>query len=106
MSDLLKKGFYVGLGAALSGKEKAEKMLDELVKRGDVSPSQAREMFKEFAEKGQEKDAEWNEQGKAKMKERVKDLGFVTKDEYEILEARVVRLEKLLKDEGQPPMGT
>ncbi|MFD1020019.1 phasin family protein [Thalassobacillus hwangdonensis] len=100
MSDLLKRGFYLGLGAALSGKERLEKVLDELVQKGDVSPSQAREMFQEFVAKGEQKDKEWTEQGKAKMQARIKDLGFVTKEEYELLEARVKRLEKLHDDES------
>ncbi|SEA71883.1 Polyhydroxyalkanoate synthesis regulator phasin [Thalassobacillus cyri] len=101
MSDMLKKGFYLGLGAALSGKEKAEKLLDDLVQRGDVSPSQAREMFDEFMAKGMQKDAEWSEQGKEKMQQRAKEMGFVTKDELEILEARVQRLEKLHQDKSE-----
>lgn len=42
MSDLLKKGFHLGLGAAISGKEKFEKMVNEMVKHGDVSPAQAK----------------------------------------------------------------
>ncbi|WP_226581538.1 phasin family protein [Halobacillus litoralis] len=99
MSDLLKKGFHLGLGAALSGKEKFEKMVEEMVKRGEISPSQAKSMINNrmnnWITKGESKDKEWNEQAKAKFQDQMKELGFVSKEEYEILEARIKRLENL-----------
>ncbi|WP_181347736.1 phasin family protein [Thalassobacillus sp. CUG 92003] len=93
MSDLLRKGFHLGLGAAISGKERFEKLLDDAVKEGEVSPSQAREMANNFIQKGEKQDREWTEQSRAKMQDHIRELGFVTKEEYEILEARVQRLE-------------
>lgn len=99
MSDLLKKGFHLGLGAAISGKERFEKMVNEMVKRGEISPSQAKNMVNNWManwiEKGESKDKEWNEQAKAKYQDQMKELGFVSKEDYEKLEARVQRLESL-----------
>ncbi|MBN9655201.1 hypothetical protein GLW00_02150 [Halobacillus litoralis] len=99
MSDLLKKGFHLGLGAAISGKERFEKMVNEMVKRGEISPSQAKTMvnnwMNQWIAKGQSKDKEWNEQAKARFQDQMKELGFVSKEEYEKLEARIERLENL-----------
>ncbi|QAS53250.1 phasin family protein [Halobacillus litoralis] len=95
MSDLLKKGFHLGLGAALSGKEMFEKMVNEMVKRGEISPSQAKSMVNNWITKGETKDKEWNHQAKAKMQDQMKELGFVSKEDYEKLEARVQKLESL-----------
>ncbi|MCP3027513.1 phasin family protein [Halobacillus sp. A5] len=91
--SLLRKGFYLGLGAAISGKEKFEKVLNEMVSKGEVSPKEAREMMNSWVAKGEEKNSEWNEQAQARMQEHVKELGFVTREEYELLEARLTRLE-------------
>ncbi|MCP3033004.1 hypothetical protein LF817_16885 [Halobacillus sp. A1] len=91
--SLLRKGFYLGLGAAISGKEKFEKGLNEMVRKGDVSPAEAREMLNAWLAKGEVKNKEWNEQAQARMQDHVKELGFVTREEYELLEARLQRLE-------------
>ncbi|CDQ18768.1 Polyhydroxyalkanoate synthesis regulator phasin [Halobacillus karajensis] len=99
MSDLLKKGFHLGLGAAISGKERFEKMVNEMVKSGEISPSQAKTMVNNWMStwisKGETKDKEWNEQAKVKFQDQMKELGFVSKEEYEKLEARVQKLENL-----------
>lgn len=94
MSDLLKKGFFLGLGAAISGKEKLEKLLDELVKKGEVSPSQAKEMLQGFIEKGEAKNTDWGDQTKGYFKKTLSDLGFVAKEDFQKLEERVAKLEE------------
>ena len=99
MNDLLKKGFYLGLGAAVSGKEKFEKMVNEMVKRGEMSPSQAKSVMNEWISKGESYDKEWGSQAKAKMQDRMKELGFVSREEYEVLESRVKRLENIHNEE-------
>ncbi|RWZ58913.1 hypothetical protein EQV77_08130 [Halobacillus fulvus] len=96
MSDLLRKGFHLGLGAAVSGKEKFEKMVHEMVKRGEVTPTQAKSMIHTWIDKGESYDKEWNDQAKAKMQGRMKEMGFVSREEYELLEARIQRLEERL----------
>ncbi|TGB02652.1 phasin family protein [Halobacillus salinus] len=99
MNDLLKKGFYLGIGAAVSGKEKFEKMINEMVKKGEMSPSQAKSVMSEWMHKGENVDKEWSSQAKAKVQDRMKDLGFVTREEYEVLEARLQRLEKFHREQ-------
>ncbi|WP_062514893.1 phasin family protein [Halobacillus sp. KGW1] len=98
MSDLLKKGFHFGIGAAISGKEMFEKMVNEMVKRGEISPTQAKSMVNNWIAKGETKDKEWNDQAKARMQDQFKELGFVSREEYEKLEARIQRLENLHLD--------
>ncbi|MYL34677.1 hypothetical protein GLW08_14515 [Pontibacillus yanchengensis] len=99
MSDLLKKGFFIGIGAAVNGKEKASKMLDELIEKGQISPGEARDMLNSFKEKGEEQNKQWNSKSQDYFRDTIKELGFVTKEEYEQLELRVKKLEELHKDE-------
>lgn len=93
MSDLLKKGFLVGLGAAMSSKEKFEQVMNEMAAKGQVSPSEAKDMMNEFQAKGEKKNQEWTKQSEQYVKDMMKDLGFVTKEEYEALEKRIEKLE-------------
>ncbi|WP_082232597.1 phasin family protein [Halobacillus massiliensis] len=95
MANLLRKGFYLGLGAAISGKEKVEKGLSDMVRKGEVSPTEAREILNDWAEKGEQKNNDWNEQAQSRIQTQLKNLGFVTREEYERLEARLERLEKI-----------
>lgn len=104
MSDLLRKGFLIGIGAALNGKEKVEKVYNEMVEKGQMSPSEAKEAIREFREKGEAQNEKWNAQTEAYFREQIRDLGFVTKEEYHALEERVQKLEKLhetSKDAGE-----
>lgn len=93
MSDLLKKGFMIGLGAALNGKEKAEKMVDELISKGQMTPGEAKEVMAQFREKGEQQNQKWNDQSQDYLRNVIKDLGFVTKEEHEALELRLQQLE-------------
>lgn len=55
MSDYLKKGFLLGLGAAISGKEKLDQKLKELVDKNELTQEQAKTVMKNFIEKGEMK---------------------------------------------------
>lgn len=94
MSDLLKKGFFIGLGAAMSSKEKFDKVVDEMLAKGQVSPGEAKDMVNQFKEKGEQKNQEWSAQSEQYFKDMIKDLGFVTREEYEALEQRIQKLEE------------
>ncbi|MFD2922844.1 phasin family protein [Halobacillus naozhouensis] len=93
MRELLKQGFYLGLGAAASGKEKFESVVNDMAARGDVSPSEAKDMLNSWVSKGEQVNSEWNERSQAKAKEQIKKMGFVPREEYERLEERVKILE-------------
>ncbi|WP_077623511.1 phasin family protein [Sediminibacillus massiliensis] len=99
MSDMLKKGFLLGLGAAISGKEKMEKMLNDLVENDQLTPQQAREMFREFISKGETKASQWSRQQNEQWDKIIDDVGLVSKKEFKELEARIRRLEEYQKSE-------
>jgi len=42
MSDLFKKAISLGVGLTIVSKEKVEKVVEELVKRGELAPSESR----------------------------------------------------------------
>jgi len=100
VSDLLKKGFFIGLGAAMSSKEKFDKVMDDMIAKGQISPGEAKDMMNQFKEKGEKKNQEWSSQSEQYFKDMIQDLGFVTKEEYEKLESRIEKLEAKHENES------
>lgn len=104
MSEYLRKGFLLGLGAAVSGKEKFEQKVKELVEKNELTQEQAKTVLDNFIEKGSSKKGEWDERSKEKKKVLAKESGLATADEMDELRARVLVLEEKLgvssKDEG------
>ncbi|HLR03109.1 MAG TPA: hypothetical protein VK111_10250 [Virgibacillus sp.] len=98
MSDFLRKGFLLGLGAAVSGKEKLEAKLSDLVERNELTKEQARTVMDNFIEKGALKKAEWKETQQGKTQDIASDLGVATEEEVEALKARITELESKLEN--------
>ncbi|MBM7601166.1 polyhydroxyalkanoate synthesis regulator phasin [Virgibacillus halotolerans] len=98
MSDYLKKGFLLGLGAAVSGKEKFEQKLKELVDKNELSTNQAKEVMRDFVEKGEMKKDEWDVKQSTKTQEMAKDMGIATKEDIQELRARITQLEAQLEE--------
>lgn len=98
MADLLRKGFLLGVGAALAGKEKLDAKLKELVAKGEITPQQAKDLIQRFVEKGEAKSNEWNEKNQENMQKKVNDLGLATKAEVDALKQRISHLELRLQN--------
>ncbi|MFP7254228.1 hypothetical protein CHH91_00690 [Virgibacillus sp. 7505] len=93
MADLLRKGFLLGVGAALAGKEKLDAKLKELVAKGELTPQQAKDLIQRFVDKGEAKSNEWNEKNQENMQKKVHDLGLATKADVDALKQRISHLE-------------
>lgn len=99
MNDYLRKGFLLGLGAAIAGKEKLETKLNELVSKNEISQDQAKQMMNEFIQKGEAKTEEWSYQQEEQKRKTAEEMGFATKEDIASLHARVTELELKLKEE-------
>lgn len=100
MGDYLKKGFLLGLGAAISGKEKLEKKLDELVSKNEITREEAKAMMQNFVEKGETKTEEWSQKQKEQMKKSAEEIGLATKEEVQELKQRITKLEEKLAEKS------
>ncbi|GEL08735.1 phasin family protein [Salisediminibacterium halotolerans] len=102
MSNVLKTGFLLGLGAAVSSKEKVDKYVDELLVKGKVTPKEADELYHSLLQKGEETEEEWHRRTKERMQETMEELNLFTREEYNELKGRIDDLEKrLAKFENQ-----
>lgn len=98
MNELLKKGFLLGLGAAVSSKEKFDQKLQELVDKNELTQDQARSVMTKFVEKGEMKKDEWNTKQFEQTQKMAKDFGLATKEDINELRARITELEEKLND--------
>lgn len=107
MSDFLKKGFLLGLGVALSGKERLDKRMDTFKMEDFATPEQARQALRRYMEKGETKQGEWDARQKEQFNKLLDDLGLVRKEELRELEIRLRKLEieeTQDKPEGRPDL--
>lgn len=99
MSDFLKKGFLLGLGAAVTSKEKFDKKLRDLVEKNELTREQARTVMQNFMDKGEERKDEWSTKQYEQTQDMAKDLGLATQEDINELRARITELESKLKIE-------
>ncbi|MDD9149555.1 MULTISPECIES: phasin family protein [unclassified Sporolactobacillus] len=101
MNDWIKKGFFIGLGATVASKEKADKFFNDLSKSGGAAAEEAKSFLDALNDKGKSKKEQWQNDIRQDIKDTLIDLGFVTSEEYNKLAERVEALEAgLSKDQN------
>lgn len=93
MKNTIKKGLALGLGLAVVSKEQVEKVVDELVEKGELSKEESRKYFDDLVEKGQTAKSELDEKINKKLDELKSDVNVATKEEVEALKERIEQLE-------------
>lgn len=94
IGDGLKKFLLVGIGAAATTVEKSQQIIDELIKKGEITVEQGKELNKELQHnvrktmEARKLDAETVEQKLAKM----------SADEIELLKSKIREAEAALSD--------
>lgn len=99
MSDFLKKSFLLGLGAAVSSKERLDKKLRDLVDKNELTRDQAKSVMQNFLDKGESTKDEWSTKQYEQTQAMARDLGIATKEDVNELRARITELESKLKVE-------
>jgi polyhydroxyalkanoate synthesis regulator phasin len=97
MIDLLKKGFWMGLGAAAIAKESVESVTRSLVSKGKLTAGEADKMTKELLEEAREDLESIQNKGKKEIEKVLSEFQCVSKQEFEALKERVEALEARLK---------
>lgn len=106
MSDLFKKAISLGLGVTVVSKEKVEKAVNDLVKRGELAPSESRALVDRLMDRGAEEQNQAKEWIRLQVQKALTELDVPTKSTTEQLEQRIEVLEKrLAEQEQQPPLG-
>lgn len=93
MKDLLKKGLALGFGVAVFSKEQIEKVVDDLVKKGEVSTAESKELVNELIAKGEEEQKELQRVIREQFNKLLSEINIPTKEDIKRLEERLSRLE-------------
>ncbi|MDD2900859.1 MAG: hypothetical protein PHU44_00320 [Syntrophales bacterium] len=93
MQDFLKKAWLFGVGIFDFTKEKAEALVSEMVKRGEVSQQESPQAVEQILDKAQEMQKALFE----KVKEIIGGMNLARNTDLEALEKRVAALEEEIK---------
>ncbi len=94
MKDMFRKTLALGLGLALASKEQIEKTVDELVKKGEVSATESKELIDELITKGEDGHRELRNKIRGHVKEFLSEMDIPTKEDLKNLESRIEKLER------------
>ncbi|WP_379156955.1 phasin family protein [Paenibacillus sp. sgz5001063] len=94
MSDLFKKAISLGVGLTIVSKEKVEKVVEELVKRGELAPSESKALVDRLVERGEEERGMFKSAVHEQVERVLKDLKIPVQSDVAGLEARIAVLER------------
>ncbi|MDQ0216002.1 polyhydroxyalkanoate synthesis regulator phasin [Oikeobacillus pervagus] len=94
MKNVLNQIISLGIGAAVASKEQIEKVMNDLVAKGELSKSESKEMIDNLIEKGESVRKDLDDLVKEKVQQTLKEMNFVTMDEFRELQIKVAQLEK------------
>lgn len=94
MADVLEKTVALGLGTILMTRDKAQEMIDDLVKRGQMSQDDAGKMVDEIMERGREGRQEIMAMVKDQVKNVLDQMNVATKDDIAHLEREIRKLDR------------
>ncbi|HTF99574.1 MAG TPA: phasin family protein [Nitrospirota bacterium] len=101
VSEVIKKAMLVGLGA----QEKAKEFIDELVKAGELSKSEAASVVKEWATRAEDSRKEMDHKVKDAIAAAFEKINIATRDDIANLEKKVqglaARIAKLEGGDGK-----
>lgn len=84
---------YQGIGAFSMVRQKMEKVLAELVEKGQMSREEGKKVYDEFSEEALKAGKELKENMKDSIREMLEKSGIPSREEFEALKARVEMLE-------------
>jgi polyhydroxyalkanoate synthesis regulator phasin len=97
MLDFLKKGALIGVGLVAMTTEKIEEAVSEIVKRGELSEKEGKELLTDLVEKSKRIKKEWGEKVEKITADTLQKLKIPQRKEIDELKARLERLEKQLE---------
>ncbi len=102
MLDLL---LSLGWGSVSLTREKAEELVENLVKRGDIKRDDAKKVFQELIERGEKEREEFKDYIRKELNRLFERHNIVTRSEFEELKNRVSALEEKInrtaREEGE-----
>ena len=93
MKELIKRGLALGLGLAVTTKEQVEKLVEEMVKKGELGREESAAYVGEMVRRGEEVKKELERIINQKVKEKLEEFQLATKEDIRRLEQRLNQIE-------------
>ncbi|MEK6647421.1 MAG: phasin family protein [Candidatus Firestonebacteria bacterium] len=94
MANVLEKILLAGLGAFALSEERTKELIEELVKRGEVTAKDGEGIIKEFLKKAKQSRIEIEDKVKAEIKKALPKMNIATQDDIKRLEKKINDLVK------------
>ncbi|RLG15050.1 MAG: hypothetical protein DRN66_00415 [Candidatus Nanohalarchaeota archaeon] len=94
MDNVLKKALMLGIGVGATTKKKLDKLIKELVKKGELSANEGKKITDDFVKKSKQHTDDIRGIINFEMKRAMKKMPFATKAELKRLEKKIDRLSK------------
>jgi polyhydroxyalkanoate synthesis regulator phasin len=94
MLDFVKKAIYIGAGLASMTADRIQEAVDEIVKKGELSEKQGRELVDELFEKSDKTRKEMSERIERVTQDVLEKLKIPSRREVDELKARIDQLER------------
>jgi polyhydroxyalkanoate synthesis regulator phasin len=94
MFEFIKKAIFIGAGLASMTAEKIEEAVEEIVKKGEISEKQGKELIQDLKEKSGKAKKDFGERIDKVVNDTLQKLHIPTRTEVEELRARIEQLEK------------
>jgi polyhydroxyalkanoate synthesis regulator phasin len=94
--DLIERTFLVGVGAAAFTKDKVQTLVDEFVRRGELSTDEGRDMVDKLVARSRDEARSAMKRADSSLQGALHDLGLAPRREVEDLELRIRQLEHRL----------
>ena len=92
--DRIKKAMLLGRGWISLTKEKAEEIVDDLIKRGEVSREEKFKMMDELLREAERKEEELTGKINETVQKTITQIGLASKKELDALSERLAEMEK------------
>jgi polyhydroxyalkanoate synthesis regulator phasin len=94
MLEFIKKAVFIGAGLASMTAEKIEEAVAEIVRKGEISEKQGRELVQDLKERSGKARRDLGEKVEKMIEEALQKLKIPNRKEIDELKARVEQLEK------------
>ena len=94
--DILRKAIFLGLGALTLTREKAESLVDELIKKGEVASSEKYKTIDKLLKESDRIEQQFQEKVNSTVEKTISDMGIPTRKDWEDLRETLKRIEMKL----------
>lgn len=94
--DILKKAIFLGLGAIAMTQEKAEALVDELIKKGEVASAEKYKAVDKLLKEADRQQKEFQDRVNETVQKTIANMGLPTKSDWEDIKDTLKRIETRL----------